>query len=315
MDKVCGSKPIRVALVDGFGGNSWRRIRAPNMRTKRRSARTSRRSSTRTGRTIRRRPSRTSKASSPRASRRSWFFPTPVRPCCPRSARLTKRASRSSPTPLRLEAGRGRLSRLHRAQYPERRLDLGEMGRADAQWPGQGGLPWGTPATCKARRNLKASKKSSLSTRRSNCSAGAPWTRTGTAENLESRVGSAHPVSGNRRHHFRLRRGIGRRHSRIHQRQASSRSLGGQRRQRVRVPLAGKQGDQSQLSNDDRELPHLACSRRSAQGRREGGGCGRSGALDRRISRIIENSTDPKLPPKCNSSLPPDAIFSSRVAP
>jgi ribose transport system substrate-binding protein len=26
MDKVCGSKPIRVALVDGFGGNSWRRI-------------------------------------------------------------------------------------------------------------------------------------------------------------------------------------------------------------------------------------------------------------------------------------------------
>jgi len=26
MDKVCGTKPIRVALVDGFGGNSWRRI-------------------------------------------------------------------------------------------------------------------------------------------------------------------------------------------------------------------------------------------------------------------------------------------------
>jgi ribose transport system substrate-binding protein len=26
MDKVCGAKPIRVALVDGFGGNSWRRI-------------------------------------------------------------------------------------------------------------------------------------------------------------------------------------------------------------------------------------------------------------------------------------------------
>jgi ribose transport system substrate-binding protein len=26
IDKVCGDKPIRVALVDGFGGNSWRRI-------------------------------------------------------------------------------------------------------------------------------------------------------------------------------------------------------------------------------------------------------------------------------------------------
>jgi ribose transport system substrate-binding protein len=30
---------------------------------------------------------------------------------------------------------------------------------------------------------------------------------------------------------------------------------------------------------------------------------------------IVEDSTDPKLPPRCDSSLPPDAIFSSQLPP